>query len=271
MEYKRATEGCECVGLPTFPVGNKKYWMNGYIYETDDNGVNKSVKECSCHKQWRMSTRCELFLKSHGLPDIAAIKSRKYKGTKSVKSFKQLVQLCLMSNAKLAKSIVYVNGPTMTQKTTSALDLILACFQKQKTVSYISMDELFALAQRSSSFDEDEDASAKLEDIFTNDIVIIDDAFQWDQIGGNFNKMKLTAPLVSKMIQSANGCIVFISQSPLDDIKKSTSNGASSLFSDSFYNYVWSTVSRCKSDLKFEDRVDIEGLREEISNGGLWD
>lgn len=271
MEYKRAIEGCECVGLPTFPVGNKKYWMDGYIYETDDKGINKSVKECTCHKQWRMTTRCELFLKAHGLPDIETIKLRKYKGSKSIKSFKQLVQLCLVPSSKLSKSIVYVNGPTMTQKTTSALYLILACFQKQKTVSYTTMDEIFSLAQRSNAFDEDETASAKLSDIFTNDIVVIDDAFQWDQIGGNFNKMKLMAPSIAKMVQSTNGCIVLISQTSLDDIKKSTSNGAVSLFSDSFYNYIWSTVARCKSDLKFEDRVDIEGLREEISKGGLWD
>lgn len=262
--YARATKDCECVGLPTSPINNRVYWMDGYIYKTDDKGVNESVKECSCHKKWRLNTRCEFFLKSHGLPSIETIKSHKYVGQKSIDSFKKVMLLGKIDSKKLAKSIVYMQGPTMTQKTSTALMLILVAYQNQKTVEYQTMEDLFNLIQKSTSLNEDEDASAKLDEIFSSDILIVDNAFQQENIGSNLNKMKLSVSKFSQLVQSRDGLTIFISQEPIESIPKL------GLLSDSFYNYLLSKTIEGQSNLKFEDRVDITTLRSEIKNGGLW-
>ena len=237
---------CECKDYPDIdkiPFNERKtyskFWRVGYIY---DQGTSR---ECECHKRYRLSSRYEVIAKSKGLPSLSELRENKYVGEgKSYECLKTLPNT-MKANPSLKDIIVFMNGPSGNQKTTSAAKLMYNIIVNGQTVEYVNYVDLLQKFL---------DNEYKPTEYYVADYLIIDDCFDGETI--NF---KTVYNSFYNLILKRHKPTILISDKDKDRIYDSSKP----YFNKDMLDKVFKRIENCNGSLLFEDNVSkLAALKE---------
>lgn len=276
-------KNCECANLVesnciiTDTINGKltimPRWYKGYIHNDDDS----KVKECSCHRKWRIKNLINsIFLESFNI-DISELENLVYKDFTGKNSFNKLMSLFNKyrdNESNLNGKYFYLYGGVNTQKTTSALQL-LKLFLEEKYINnnkkfsgyYTTYSELLGMFIRKNSFrigsEEEEKVNNTLNEIKASKLLIIDNFC--DKNTGYTNGVyssKVLSQFEDLLLSKLGFTVLVFNIENRDEIQSLLKP----IFSQQFYGKVLSS-----NYLEFDNNIKKNGLLTDIENGEFWD
>ncbi len=208
------------------------FWMRGRIHE---NGISR---ECSCHKNWRLTRLYNIISNQFNLPNSKELQDLQYYGQDD--SFKKLQVLpSIISEKKLQDVLVIIYGNPGCQKTTSLAQLTQQLILKEYSVQYITFPDLIDL------FSDKTDS--RLKEISTTDWLLIDDCFSNITVNfrSNYNAFY-------NLILSRRKPTVLSADFDIDQLPKMTS---SPFYNETAIQKVFSRVDIYKTKILFKENV----------------
>jgi len=236
-EYKRSPR-CECSNYKDINelsieerLSNKPYWMQGSIYE------NKTARECSCHKQWRLTNIYNKTALDVGLPSFEELKKLSYIGNSD--SYKKLKALpSIITEHQLKDVLVFITGPFGCQKTTSLAKLMHQLISSSNTVFYISFTDLI---ERLNARKDD------VSDLYNADWLIIEDCFDSETI--NF---KTSYNMFYNLIIRRTKPTIISTVLSKDELLQNTSKP---FYNVNMLNQLFAKVEKYNTSISFTDNV----------------
>lgn len=241
----------------------------GYITCTDKDGL-KYYKVCDCLKKSLEEKQLEAQYKHNGF-DMRNYKysPRSYVGTKSSKVKDRLLNYVkkFKENKDVRRLLLYMYGPNGTQKTTLASWVGKTLLTKGFSVRYILMNNLVALLQDCSNFNEEKAQKAQfmIDKFNDTDLLIIDESFDKDKlwISRSGYQLGIIDSFIRERVQRFNKGIIFISNKKPEEIK---SQG----YSVSIEDFIMRETTLNNTLLTFEDNYLSCSKKEFDVNEGLF-
>ena len=206
----------QCRKCPRLKLGGPK---PGYYYDKSESGFDV-VKECDCHKKWRIEKELEIKF------EIAKVNTKYTFDDYNSPNKEQLEYLKNFANnfEKCArKTMIYLYGPNGTMKTCMSQYTGQVIIRKGYTVQYIMMQDLINdLISIGDSENVQEEKEYALKRYYNVDLLIIDEAFDKDKV--SLYKSGFQLPYLDSFLRNRfemkNKSIFFISNIKPSDIAK---------------------------------------------------
>lgn len=216
MEYKFTP--CRICGTKEGPI-------KGYYYDTEDGF--QIIRECSCHGQWRRISKIRSLAEKANIWSTEEFltyhPSHSYVGKKSLSSIDKLegyLENIVRDKESVIPRILYFQGDYGTQKTHIAQWLGLELIRKKITVKYLMMNTLIKILADDLPSEE---KNAKIDEVKSVDVLIIDEAFQKEKM--TIYKSGYQLPFIEIFIRERLDLekkgTIFISNVPPTKIKES--------------------------------------------------
>lgn len=192
--------------------------MLGYYYDKL-NGFD-IVKECDCHRKWRLEQEFnrELIL-SNINPDYTL---DNYVGTKSINDIEALKTILMYPDKFIYKKMIYIYGPNGCQKTTMCQALGKELIKKGYSVQYQTMNEIITALVQSFDDPNQEQKDYLIQRCSNCDFLIIDESFDIKKV--TLYNSGFQIPFLDNFIRSRfdinKKTIIFISNKKQDMIAK---------------------------------------------------
>lgn len=245
-----------CVGIhnkrPDVPLGYRPNFEGDSI-----DGQVKSLYECTCHWQWRITNELEQKLKLHGFnPAALGYDIKTYKGTKSIDNVMRLKKFTTVWDNKDrvwgtygGPVVLYMYGPYGTQKTTLANWAGKEILSKGYKADFVLMNDLVKLLQKVDSFNRDDLIEQKLRRLEETDFLFIDESFDREKM--TVYKSGYQIPFLDSFLRKRliSGCaVIFISNVHPNDIN----------LSPAIKDLIVRTVHKQNTLLQFEDNYEAQ-------------
>jgi DNA replication protein DnaC len=230
--------------------------LPGFYYIGE--GLNRQIKECTCHKKWIRDTLVKVKVREAKLesdPEDSELMTydplKHYVGTESLVSVKKLTFIKDNFKNLFIHTPIYIVGEYRTQKTHLAKWLGISLIKKGYSAYYINMQDIVkALDLR---FSEEKTAQNEefIEKLLSVDFLIIDESFYKIKVRMYVSGIQFPAldSFLRERIDQRRKSTCFVSNIAPDGIEKEG-------FSDSIQDYVARKIRENNTELIFKDNYD---------------